>query len=163
MVRPMGPFMSCLEMMIDVWKYIGPVIMGLGTVCRILLDYHNCAHSYKLTHAHTHTHTRAHTLAHSHTHTLTHSHKHTVCVFTSVCLSVCLYLCASPTSASSNQSCLFVCCLFPDHFLVGVGSGSFLSHLYVSNNLFLMPRFRILHHPDTNKRITFVRLPSHLT
>jgi len=62
-----------------------------------------------------------HTHAHSHTHTQTHTHTHNVCVYLSVCLSVCLCLHASPTSASTNQSRLFVCCLFPDHFQVCCG------------------------------------------
>ena len=68
-----------------------------------------------------HTHTRTcppphtHAYTHTHIHVHIHIHIHNVCVYLSVCLSVCLCFCVSLTSASSNQSHLFDCRLFPDH------------------------------------------------
>jgi len=46
---PIGPFMSHREMQVDVWKNIGPIIMGMGAVCGILLDYNKRAHSLMIT------------------------------------------------------------------------------------------------------------------
>jgi len=77
---------------------------------------HTHTHAHTNTHTYTHTHTHTHTVAHTHTQTHSHSHSHTrarthalthkysqsVCL--SVCQPACLYLCASQTSALSNQS-----------------------------------------------------------
>jgi len=46
---PIGPFMSHRKMQVDVWKNIGPIIMGMGAVCGILLDYNKRAHSLMIT------------------------------------------------------------------------------------------------------------------
>jgi len=40
-----GPFMSCQETKIAMWKHIVPIANGQHAVYRLLLDYHKRGHS----------------------------------------------------------------------------------------------------------------------
>jgi len=100
---------------------------------------HTYTHIHKRTYKYTHTH--AHTRTHTHTHTRTHTYANKACVYVSGCLSVnacvaVVCIVTSITSASSNQY-LFVCCLLPDHLLVGMMSDLF-SHIYMYQITFLL-------------------------